>query len=417
MTYSLKRLLKVSLLSFIIAVLLISEHTHAIDEQFYSSNDILYYNPDATCATGGSSGETVSTEGVTLSGTDNIEKAFNFMKGKGLSDDQAAGIVGNFIQESGVDPENIQNPGGRSKNPRDAGSAGWGLIQWTPASKVLDAAKGAGVQDKPIHELSTQLEIVWGHMNNKPPITTGKFSVEQFKKIDDIRGAVQYFETNIEGAGDPQIDKRVRYATKVKQDFGGGGDVAAESAPTVSNDPGTSGCNSSSSDQSSSATGSVDSDIGVGKGKFKDSGEVKNWSIILNNAKIADEATAGKLVGRNRCATIVGRVWRNANLRYGYESASDVWYEFPGIRHADRNPKKGAILLYAGTTNGHVTIYLGNNKVLNDAKITDAKNVEGWGGGYVGWIDPNEIGWKTSMGTKQSILNAIKGDAESASYL
>jgi soluble lytic murein transglycosylase-like protein len=65
---------------------------------------------------------------VNLSGKDNAEKVWNYFKGQGLNDEQVAGIMGNMRQESSFNPEIIQN-GGESKNPSDAGSGGWGLIQ------------------------------------------------------------------------------------------------------------------------------------------------------------------------------------------------------------------------------------------------------------------------------------------------
>jgi hypothetical protein len=37
-----------------------------------------------------------------LSGADNIQKAYNYFIGKGLNDIQAAAVVGNFKQESGI---------------------------------------------------------------------------------------------------------------------------------------------------------------------------------------------------------------------------------------------------------------------------------------------------------------------------
>src|ERR1043165_8022257 len=53
--------------------------------------------------------------------TNNPHAAFNFYKAKGLSDVQAAGIVGNLMQESSVSPTAVESGGG----------PGRGIAQWS----------------------------------------------------------------------------------------------------------------------------------------------------------------------------------------------------------------------------------------------------------------------------------------------
>lgn len=186
--------------------------------------------PECLCPTDDS-----SNDDVTLSGSENAEKVFNYFISKGLSDVQAAGALGNIMQESGADPQKVEG-GGRSKTPT---SGGWGLIQWTPGSKAVTLAKQADING-PIHELSTQLELLWGHMNNKPPITTGQFKISDYKKINDIKAAADYFEHHIEGAGIPMMANRYAYAKAALKKYGG-------------NDPSTSTTASSSSSGGSCA--------------------------------------------------------------------------------------------------------------------------------------------------------------------
>src|SRR5262245_52374876 len=65
--------------------------------------------------------------------------AFNYFKSKGLTDEQAAGIVGNLDHEGGMNPEQHQIGGG----------PGRGIGQWskgerwdtTPGDNVVDFAK------------------------------------------------------------------------------------------------------------------------------------------------------------------------------------------------------------------------------------------------------------------------------------
>lgn len=168
-----------------------------------------------------------------LSGNDNIEKAFRFFVQKGLTAIQSAGIVGNMVHESGVDPENIQNPGGRSKNPEDAGNQGWGIVQWTPGRKVIDIAKSANITT-PIYELGTQLEIVWAQLTRLGGLE--QQAGDDIKKTAVVLDAVLAFQGNTDpSAGkyrgsfvgferpDDQggsVDRRLEYANDILDLYG-----------------------------------------------------------------------------------------------------------------------------------------------------------------------------------------------------
>lgn len=163
-----------------------------------------------------------------LVGSDNEQKTWNYFKGKGLSDAQVAGIMGNIQQESSFDPERIQN-GGDSQNPADAGSGGWGIIQWTPGTKIIDMAQQAGVSGL-LYDLGVQLDLVWQHMNNNP-VVTRTFDLNSFSQISNATEAAVYFRDHIEGGTDP-IDPntgqpvRESNALKILQQYGGTGSTA-----------------------------------------------------------------------------------------------------------------------------------------------------------------------------------------------
>lgn len=187
--------------------------------------------------------ENSSGENISLTGNTNAEKAFNFFIGApiNLTKEQAAGVVGNMVAESGVDPENIQNPGGSSRDPNDAGSAGWGIIQWTPGSKIIGIARDQGVTG-PIYELGTQLQIVYNHMKGTSP--TGVVNMlDAYRKITGTGPAAAgaaaiEFEQKMEGAGIKAYPARVGAAKAVLREFG---DNAAGDS-TVSGDAGANGC-------------------------------------------------------------------------------------------------------------------------------------------------------------------------------
>lgn len=164
------------------------------------------------CGTTGATGAMTSTDN-----NKNLETVYNYFLGKGLTKIQAAAIVGNIAHESGGDPQNTQTgyTPDRTQDPTQVSidskgnQGGWGLIQWTPAAKVIGIAERANITG-PIYELQTQLDIVWWHMNNTSP-TGVKNMLGGFTQTD-ITEAVKYYELKMEGAGDKAYVSRIKAA-------------------------------------------------------------------------------------------------------------------------------------------------------------------------------------------------------------
>lgn len=110
---------------------------------------------------------------MSLKGTTNAEKIWNFLSGKGLTAYGIAGLMGNLYAESALIPTNLQNSYEKSLGMNDVeytaavdsgsygnfvrDSAGYGLAQWTYWSRkeaLLNYAKAAG---KSIGDLEMQL--------------------------------------------------------------------------------------------------------------------------------------------------------------------------------------------------------------------------------------------------------------------
>ncbi len=144
----------------------------AFDEDFYSGNNILFYDP--TCAS------QVSEGYISLSGKDNLEKILQFFMIKGLTLAQASGIAGNMMIESRLDPSIIE--GGQKAEPnsnfRPTPGVGFGLVQWTTANRQNNLVKhiygedtdGDGRADRPglgvdITDLSGQLSFTWKELS------------------------------------------------------------------------------------------------------------------------------------------------------------------------------------------------------------------------------------------------------------
>lgn len=151
------------------------------------------------------------------SSDERLQYIYTWFRGRGLTAIQAAAAVGNIAVESGGIANRVQGAGIKTNNdPAAAGSSGWGLIQWTPGSKIIGIAAKAGVTG-PIHETNTQLEIVLWHMKNTSP--TGASNMLAGFNQTDITEAVYYFERKIEGAGKPAYSVRTARAKNALEKY------------------------------------------------------------------------------------------------------------------------------------------------------------------------------------------------------
>lgn len=364
---------------FFIAICLLSGYpssVFAIDEDFYAGNDVIFYDPDSgTCTP-----TEATPSDIPITGGDNEEKAWNYLTQKGLTGEQAAGIMGNITIESHFDPL--------------ASNAGnyIGIAQWDAAGRWASLVRWANDNGYDEHKFETQLEYLWKEANTR---TSG--NIEGIKRYSDIPHTTwywgRYFEvaiidgstsdtplTNVQDLGD-----RTTAAQAVFDHYSGKSPGPGSPTTQPASAP---GCNEGS--------GSSSGTVGAGKGDFTDSGEVNGWSIVEANAILTDSVWGTRLRYNGWCASIVARVWQgSASTGFGYSPhyAMTLWEDYRSLVHTDHNAKKGAILIYTGgTVYGHVTIYLGNNRILNDGYIEDAtEDAEN----YLGWVDPNDLVWQS----------------------
>ena len=123
--------------------------------------------------------------GASLTGNDNMEKIYNYLRGKGYTPEGAAGVMGNLRAESGLIPNNLQNSYERSLGYSDESytsavdsgnysrdkfihdSAGYGLAQWTywdRKQNLYDFVKGSGAS---IGDLGAQLAFLDKELSEK----------------------------------------------------------------------------------------------------------------------------------------------------------------------------------------------------------------------------------------------------------
>lgn len=202
----------------ILAILLHPISAFAVSEQRLNIERFPTYDKTAEGQSCSSSTGGISNPLIPTNLSNNAQIAFYYLVQKGLTPPQAAGAVGNMLAESSVDPTKIQG-GKHSQNPADAGSGGWGIIQWTPGSKVIGIAQNAGITT-PIYELSTQLEIVWWHMGNVSP-TGVRNMLAKYRTITDVDVAAVTYEEQMEGASVKVLEKRKALARQVLLKYGG----------------------------------------------------------------------------------------------------------------------------------------------------------------------------------------------------
>ncbi|GAA1541477.1 phage tail tip lysozyme [Kribbella lupini] len=168
--------------------------------------------------------------GGPLVGSNNQQKAFNFFTANGFSKEQAAGIVGNMIHESSVEPGRLQNtPSGQVTHAKDAvdSSLGWGIVQWTPAGKMIRPSLAATNGDEAkVESLEWQLEFLKKQLDGEPPLAEGEAG-RQLKATRSVADAAvafgRYFErfAGSDDLSNPRYAQRKTAAQQVYDHFSG----------------------------------------------------------------------------------------------------------------------------------------------------------------------------------------------------
>ena len=190
-----------------------------------------------------------TTTGVTtLSGSDPEEKVWNYLKAQGLSDAQAAGVMGNIQQESGFNPSAHQTPGAWT-NMGTGSNQAVGLVQWDGGNRpaMIKAAEAAGLTLQDLEtssdkNLSFQLQYMWKQMQGTSP-TGVKNMLAGLQVISSVTAAANYFNLKFESGSDPPAPQnpavgiREYNAQQILKKYGGSG-----GGPGVGSGSGTGGC-------------------------------------------------------------------------------------------------------------------------------------------------------------------------------
>ncbi len=186
--------------------------------------------------------------GAALSGSsDNQHTAYTFFVGKGLSNIQSAGIVGNLMQESSVNPASVQK-----------GGPGRGIAQWSAGARWDRSPKDnlkwfASTHGGSSSSLNTQLEFIWYELQNFPT-----YGLSSLKSATTISSAVTAFQNRFEVCGKCASANRIRDAQSVLNSFGGGSSSKKSEVASLSGAD-ADGCFSSTLDQEVPANACVQS--------------------------------------------------------------------------------------------------------------------------------------------------------------
>ncbi|HEY4106258.1 MAG TPA: phage tail tip lysozyme [Polyangiaceae bacterium] len=232
----------------------------------------------------------------------NDKTAYDYFIGKGLTNFQAAAIVGNLDQESGVDPTISQSGGG----------VGRGIAQWSTGGR-WDTAPNDNLKDfatqegKPMTSLDAQLDFIWYELTMFPDYGLAK--LQATSNVTDATGVV---EDNFEGCVYAQypecnLPQRVTYAMDVLNAYGndpapsggagggagsnaagnGGGNVAGNSGSA-----GVGGSNSGGNGTSAGSGGALTGSSGSASGGSSSSSAGSNNTAGSANAASGSSATS-----------------------------------------------------------------------------------------------------------------------------
>lgn len=155
----------------------------------------------------------------------NAQVIWNYLVGKGLSDEQAAGVMGNLQQESEYNPA-----------AENANEGAFGIAQWEGGRRTslerFASSRGTSPTD-----LKTQLDFMWSELSNSGTLSA-------LRNAGSVYDATSVFQSQYERSArlDPS---RVTYANQVFSAKGnvssvtssGGSDGGAAMSRATSNDP------------------------------------------------------------------------------------------------------------------------------------------------------------------------------------
>ena len=182
-----------------------------------------------------------SASGVTaadISGSDNAQKTWNYLVGKGMPKYGVAGLMGNLHAESGIRPDNVQNSyeakvgsdteytnainnGSYSEDKFSNDAAGYGLAQWTSTGRKRGLYQFAKSSNRRIDDLGLQLDWLWQELNSSyPKVFNTLMSASNVKTGSD--SVLHDFERPADQSASME-NKRASFGMGYYEKYAGGG--------------------------------------------------------------------------------------------------------------------------------------------------------------------------------------------------
>ena len=379
----------------------------AYDVDFFSANDILFYNPDDTGC--GDTAIGSSSSGSSADFMIRAEKVVKNLTSKGLSLAAASGVAGNLKAESGIVPTRIQNTSAATIAPDDyvpIAGVGFGIAQWTSAGRQQNLVNFSRDQGKKITDLDLQLDFLWKEVNAsyKPMLEklNGVKSEIPYNGVDPIIASTIIFHgstkkivndptiravlggkmAGFEGSADSAdkiINTRGGFATEIYNEFKGkipdGTGVAGIGSDNGSS---TSGTNISNCGGNGAVSGDI---VSTALNFALDTPIPNNISPYMNQPSDAKPAYVEAIRQYNPganvadCGIFVGTVMIASGVDANYPKGGtsyqlDYVKSHPEKYNIIENPQRdslqpGDILIVnnisSGETNHHTMIYTGNS--------------------------------------------------------
>jgi hypothetical protein len=215
-------------------------------------------NSDSTCCPT----DTGGTTGGTLTGTDNIQETFNYFVSAGFSAAAAAGIAGNFMQESG---------GGVTIDPTAGNQSAGGIAGFTTGSLSMSAMESwVNSHGEDPTSLKGQLDFVEYFITQETPSIA-----QDMKSVTSAEDAAVTWENDFEGClgsrgtGNPNApgscmqNQRIQYANEVYGLYGGGGSGGSTTTTTTTGTATGTGTTADSCTGTTGTTGTVTANASV----------------------------------------------------------------------------------------------------------------------------------------------------------
>ena len=148
---------------------------------------------------------TKATNQTQIAASNNVEKAWNFYISQGFSKEATAGILGNYMRESRMNPSIVE----RGNN------IGFGIAQWSFARRI-NLVTWLNKNNYAASSLEGQLRFSIVEMQK---MSFGKYNYSSFKRINNVKEATAVFEKYFERAGVVAIDERTKYAEEIYRKY------------------------------------------------------------------------------------------------------------------------------------------------------------------------------------------------------